>query len=280
MPSKGADEKYCESCGEIVKKEAEICPNCGVRVSRRSTSTGTFGSEDYYNEGMFMFPIKYPLSQGWGPIILGSLMAVLSFLILPIVILYGYGYRLGRAAARGDQTGPDFDDWGGLLKDGFLMIVAFVPYGIGVLVIFGGLVGIAVTLEQQAVTIAIAVVGFILYLVAAYAGGAIIPAFVGTGSVTGTYAGGRFLKIAFTKDFFVGFLVYIALNIVVQTVFTIVVSVLFFTVVGIVIALPLSIAIAPYMLYLTTSLWGYVVWDSDDPAFPTVDSTDRLGAEF
>lgn len=37
--AKGADEAFCESCGEAVKKEAEICPHCGV--SRRgSRSTG------------------------------------------------------------------------------------------------------------------------------------------------------------------------------------------------------------------------------------------------
>jgi len=27
----GADEQFCTSCGEIIKKEAEICPECGVR---------------------------------------------------------------------------------------------------------------------------------------------------------------------------------------------------------------------------------------------------------
>jgi TM2 domain-containing membrane protein YozV len=29
--SPGPDEQYCSSCGEIIKKEAEICPHCGVR---------------------------------------------------------------------------------------------------------------------------------------------------------------------------------------------------------------------------------------------------------
>lgn len=28
---KGADEKFCSSCGSIIKKEAELCPKCGVR---------------------------------------------------------------------------------------------------------------------------------------------------------------------------------------------------------------------------------------------------------
>lgn len=31
MRGKGLDEKFCESCGEIIKIKAEICPKCGVR---------------------------------------------------------------------------------------------------------------------------------------------------------------------------------------------------------------------------------------------------------
>lgn len=29
--SKSADEIFCRSCGAVIKKEAEICPKCGVR---------------------------------------------------------------------------------------------------------------------------------------------------------------------------------------------------------------------------------------------------------
>jgi len=28
---KSADEMFCSSCGAVIKKEAEICPKCGVR---------------------------------------------------------------------------------------------------------------------------------------------------------------------------------------------------------------------------------------------------------
>ncbi|MFO8015626.1 MAG: NINE protein [Candidatus Woesearchaeota archaeon] len=38
---KKPDEAYCSSCGEIIKKEAEICPKCGVRQkSHHSSHTG------------------------------------------------------------------------------------------------------------------------------------------------------------------------------------------------------------------------------------------------
>jgi hypothetical protein len=33
QPIKAQDEKFCSSCGAAIKKEAEICPKCGVRQS-------------------------------------------------------------------------------------------------------------------------------------------------------------------------------------------------------------------------------------------------------
>jgi TM2 domain-containing membrane protein YozV len=33
------DEMFCSSCGEIIKKEAEICPKCGVRLKVQNTVT-------------------------------------------------------------------------------------------------------------------------------------------------------------------------------------------------------------------------------------------------
>ena len=39
--TKGADEKFCESCGEIIKQAAEICPKCGVRQKNSPFPTAT-----------------------------------------------------------------------------------------------------------------------------------------------------------------------------------------------------------------------------------------------
>lgn len=36
---KAADEKFCTSCGEAIKKKAEICPNCGVPNNKQSSSS-------------------------------------------------------------------------------------------------------------------------------------------------------------------------------------------------------------------------------------------------
>lgn len=40
----GPDEAFCTSCGEIIKQEAEICPECGVR-QKESESQESSSSE-------------------------------------------------------------------------------------------------------------------------------------------------------------------------------------------------------------------------------------------
>lgn len=41
VQAKAADEKFCESCGGIIKIRAEICPKCGVRQRRATTKNKT-----------------------------------------------------------------------------------------------------------------------------------------------------------------------------------------------------------------------------------------------
>jgi len=39
MAQKAVDEVFCRSCGEAIKKEAEICPHCGVRNQAGTASS-------------------------------------------------------------------------------------------------------------------------------------------------------------------------------------------------------------------------------------------------
>lgn len=41
---KGPNEMFCRSCGAVIKKQAELCPECGVATeggTRRGSATGT-----------------------------------------------------------------------------------------------------------------------------------------------------------------------------------------------------------------------------------------------
>jgi len=39
-PSPAADEQYCRSCGSVIKREAAICPECGVEQSQSGSGSG------------------------------------------------------------------------------------------------------------------------------------------------------------------------------------------------------------------------------------------------
>lgn len=43
--AKAADEKFCSSCGETIKKEAEMCPECGVSQDGGSSSSSGAGPD-------------------------------------------------------------------------------------------------------------------------------------------------------------------------------------------------------------------------------------------
>lgn len=37
----GADEVFCTSCGGVIKEEAEVCPDCGVRQQKQNEGSST-----------------------------------------------------------------------------------------------------------------------------------------------------------------------------------------------------------------------------------------------
>lgn len=89
--SKGADEKFCESCGQVIKKEAELCVKCGVRQNTSTSSVdsgaksklvaillglfvGALGAHNFYlghtKKGIVQFLITV-LTAGYGAFISG-----------------------------------------------------------------------------------------------------------------------------------------------------------------------------------------------------------------
>jgi hypothetical protein len=73
---KEADEIYCQSCGAVIKREAEICVHCGVRVGRPRGASLSFDREELRRQGLRFR--AYPV---W-------LMALLSFFTFGIYAMY------------------------------------------------------------------------------------------------------------------------------------------------------------------------------------------------
>lgn len=75
--------------------------------------------------------LRYPWSgeQKVETILIGGVLALTSFLIVPALFSYGYLLRVIRRVSAGDDaTPPSFEDWGELLTDGIVTMVILLAY--------------------------------------------------------------------------------------------------------------------------------------------------------
>lgn len=71
--------------------------------------------------------IKYP-SKDWSKVIILGLLFIVSFLIIPLFLVYGYLFRVIKASLAGVEELPDFDDWGEMLVDGIKLFFVYIIY--------------------------------------------------------------------------------------------------------------------------------------------------------
>ncbi|AKU08855.1 DUF4013 domain-containing protein [Haloferax gibbonsii] len=116
-------------------------------------------------------------------VLIGGVLGLLSFLIVPTFLVIGYLLRVVRATMKGDEVPPVFDDWGDMAIDGvkgfaIAFVYALVPAIIAGVFGFAGIVGAAAGGSDAAGALGgiVALVGlllaFVLGLLAAY----LIPA--------------------------------------------------------------------------------------------------------
>ncbi len=87
-------------------------------------------------EQVFTFPFKDPRWVTKLAIAVG--FSLLNFLIIPIFIFSGYGYRtMKRVIVDKQPPGlPEWDDWGGLIKDGLRLYGAGLIYTLPAILVF------------------------------------------------------------------------------------------------------------------------------------------------
>lgn len=115
-------------------------------------------------------------------VILGGIMTLFAFLIVPLFAVMGYAVRVLDRTARGDDEPPAFDDWGELIIDGAKAgIIAFVYTLVptGVLLAFlvsGGLLGASGSDVLSAIGGIGILVGFVVWLALSLAVAYAVPA--------------------------------------------------------------------------------------------------------
>ncbi len=83
--------------------------------------------------------LSYPTKgeSGISRNIIGGTLVLFSFLIIPAFFVGGYMIRTLASAARGEEEPPEFNDWGGLFKDGLKGAVVGIAYGLVPMIIMG-----------------------------------------------------------------------------------------------------------------------------------------------
>lgn len=181
---------------------------------------------------MFGDALRFPLAgdEGVKSVIIGGVLLFLSFLLVPVLPVYGYFVRAANAGYEQDDDAPAFEEWGDLLVDGVkVLVVGIVYFLIPTMVLIAGTIvtGIGAAASNpgappSAIASGIGLVGGLLflvtgllYLVALYVFPAAIVSLSRESDVAAAFDFGTVLGAAFSADYFVAGVLAILLSVVV-----------------------------------------------------------------
>lgn len=93
-------------------------------------------------ESIATFPIGDDDDDWVLTLLIGGGLVFLGFLLVPILIVYGYVMDVMRGAVEGETDPPEFDAWGDLLVDGAKGFVVTLAYQVVPAVVGGGLMAV------------------------------------------------------------------------------------------------------------------------------------------
>ena len=115
-PTKQPDEMFCPSCGIAIKREAELCVHCGVRVGRPATGNKNKTAAILFAVFFGFFTWLYTYREDYGKFWIGLSVLIIGF-ILSIVAAGAVGVIVWFFAAMGTwiwaiaDTASKNDEW-------------------------------------------------------------------------------------------------------------------------------------------------------------------------
>ena len=149
--------------------------------------------------------------------LIGGVLLFFSFLLVPLVFVYGYAMRVLRNTMRDDDAVPVFDDWGEMGRDGLKAAVIAFVYGVipglvfaAVAFVGGGLGSLANSNAGAAAGFLVVLAGglaaFVFGLVAAYIVPAALLNYAEKGSMSAGFAFGDLRSVVTNRTYFSGWL--------------------------------------------------------------------------
>ena len=209
--------------------------------------------------------LTYPLEDdNWTvTVLIGGVLSLLSFLVVPAILVYGYLVQAVRERADGATQSPAFEDWGELFVDGLKAWVIGIAYMLVPLVVFGVTVGGSLfamaTGTRAGAGAGLAgllgglAVSFVLSLVFGYVATAAIIHFACTGEFGAGFDFGTLRKLVMSTEYATPWLVSIALFVAANVAVNLLNVIPFL---GSLIAVILSPFATFYVLVVATDLWA------------------------
>lgn len=166
--------------------------------------------------------VTYPMEDDdWiVTVLIGGVLSLLSFLIVPLFLVAGYVVRAIRASLAGEPEPPSFGDWGELLVEGLKAVVIgfvymLIPFAVMVVTVgtavvamaTGGEGGVAAGLGGMMLGM---LVSFVLFVIFGYLSAVALVNFAREERFGAAFDFGVVRNVAFDGDFAVAYLISIA----------------------------------------------------------------------
>lgn len=185
--------------------------------------------------------LSYPFKgdNSLGRNIIGGLLLVFFWLIIPLLVFFGYIIRVLRSTAAGREDPPPFDDWGEMIVDGLKSMIIFFAYAIVPYALLFGLaffLGVASGVSGEGgsgIIAGIGILSFLWFLVALVVVQYVLPAaltnFAREGQMSAAFDIETIGDVILSTEYLIAWL----LPIVVFVIVYIIMILLAFTIVGI-----------------------------------------------
>lgn len=144
-------------------------------------------------------------------VLIGGILSLLSFLLIPILFVFGYFLRVLNRSVAGEDDPPIFDDWGDLGVKGLLAFVVTVAYYLVpaiAFVVLGGVGALTGSGDAAAAGLGLAVVvAGLLFVALTYVYPAALTNFARTGSAGDAFAFGDISSVVLSGEYLAAWLV-------------------------------------------------------------------------